>query len=230
MMAEGELLGSDPMGEPIKLANNVVGGCGGPTVSPTPAPTCSGTESRLTVDITTDNYPGETTWTLVNSCDSSEVLSGGPYTSADTLYSQTTPQCLPDDAKYVFTINDSYGDGICCSYGSGGYVVKQDDAQALSGGEFGSSEVASFGSCGSSPTTSPPVSSPPPTAQPTTSPPTKNPTPAPINSQTASPTYFTCSMFNESACANAYGGNKCQWVGTCKNCGCVPVLPSASRN
>ena len=165
MRTDAKLLGVDPMSEPIRLANTVVGGCAGPTfspttppptVSPTSAPTfaaCPDNESRLTVDITTDNYPYETTWTLVNNCDGSEVLSGGYYTSAGTLSAQTTPQCLPDDAEYVFTINDSYGDGICCSVGLGEYVVKQDEVQVLSGGDFGSSEVASFGSSGSSPTT-----------------------------------------------------------------------------
>ena len=149
MKADAELLGLDPMGEPIRLTNTVVGGCGGPTVTPTSAPTfalCSANESQITVDIKTDNYPAETTWTLVNSCDASVVLSGGPYTSSITTYSQTTP-CLPNNTKYVFTINDSFGDGICCSYGSGEYVVKQDGVQVLSGGQFGSSEVKSFGTC-----------------------------------------------------------------------------------
>lgn len=161
---DAKLLGLDPMGEPIRLTNTVVDGCAGPTfspttppptVSPTSAPTfspCPENESRLTVDIKTDNYPYETTWTLVNNCDDSELLSGGPYTSAGTLYSQTTSLCLPDDAEYVFTINDSYGDGICCSVGSGEYVVKQDGVQVLSGGDFGTREVASFGTCGSTPT------------------------------------------------------------------------------
>ena len=40
-----------------------------------------------------------------------------------------------------FTINDAYGDGICCSYGSGSYTVRVNGDDVLSGGAFGSSET-----------------------------------------------------------------------------------------
>jgi hypothetical protein len=46
--------------------------------------------------------------------------------------------------QYEFTIFDSYGDGICCTYGDGAYSVTLDGEVLASGGGFGSSETTSF--------------------------------------------------------------------------------------
>ena len=53
--------------------------------------------------------------------------------------------CLANGC-YDFTINDAYGDGICCSYGNGSYTVtNNDDGSTLaSGGSFTSSETTNF--------------------------------------------------------------------------------------
>ena len=45
---------------------------------------------------------------------------------------------------YEFTIVDSYGDGICCSYGEGSYTVSLDGEVVASGGGFGTSETSVF--------------------------------------------------------------------------------------
>lgn len=85
---------------------------GTPPPPPTPPPTsapCSQGHSRISVDILTDNYPSETTFTLEDECSGGVVLSGGPYSSTGTLFTDETA-CLPD-SQYTFTINDSYGDG-----------------------------------------------------------------------------------------------------------------------
>ena len=37
---------------------------------------------------------------------------------------------------YTFSINDTYGDGICCSWGSGSYFVNYGGSQVVSGGSF----------------------------------------------------------------------------------------------
>ena len=39
---------------------------------------------------------------------------------------------------------DSYGDGICCSYGSGSYTLSNGNNMIVSGGNFGSGESTSF--------------------------------------------------------------------------------------
>jgi hypothetical protein len=98
------------------------------------------TDNELTLNITTDNYPGETTWTVTSG--STTVASGGPYSTANTSYSEDI--CLPDGC-YTFTINDSYGDGICCSYGSGSYTLLASDGSTIkTGGSFTTSESTDF--------------------------------------------------------------------------------------
>ena len=52
--------------------------------------------------------------------------------------------CL-SDGVHTFTITDGYGDGICCSYGSGSYKLKDHNGVTLhEGGEFTSSESKTF--------------------------------------------------------------------------------------
>merc|ERR1712060_35497 len=92
------------------------------------------------LELTTDNYPGETEWYLKNSS-GDEICNGSGYSDKNTLY--TKSGCLEPD-EYTFTITDAYGDGICCSYGSGGYVIKVDGTEVVNGGEFGDSETETF--------------------------------------------------------------------------------------
>jgi len=92
----------------------------------------------------TDNYPSETTWDLVNTCNNQRVISGGPYSNKLTEY---TKEEELSPAQYRFTISDSWGDGICCGYGSGSYKVEYDGATKKEGGQFGRSEVTTFGAC-----------------------------------------------------------------------------------
>ncbi|MEM9548884.1 MAG: zinc-dependent metalloprotease [Bacteroidota bacterium] len=98
------------------------------------------TDNELTLKITTDNYPGETTWTVTSG--GNTVASGGPYTSQNTTYTESI--CLVDGC-YDFTINDSYGDGICCGYGNGSYTLTSSGGNTIvTGGAFGASETTSF--------------------------------------------------------------------------------------
>jgi len=98
-----------------------------------------GSCSAGTFNLTTDNYGTETSWTITNSS-SATVHSGSGYSNS-TSYSEDV--CLDDD-DYVFTIDDTYGDGICCSYGSGSYNLVVAGSSVASGGSFGSSESTSF--------------------------------------------------------------------------------------
>ena len=97
-------------------------------------------DNELTLTILTDNYPGETTWTVTSG--GSPVASGGPYGSANTSYSETI--CLVDGC-YDFNIFDSYGDGICCAYGNGSYTLVGSAGNTIkTGGAFTSSETTAF--------------------------------------------------------------------------------------
>jgi len=45
----------------------------------------------------------------------------------------------------IFIISDSYGDGIFCIFGNGGYtVIVDDDVDMAEGGEFGDEETKTF--------------------------------------------------------------------------------------
>ena len=91
-----------------------------------------GGDEDLTVTILTDNYPGETTWTVTDAA-GTVVASGGPYDATATEYVQ---QVCVDAGCYTFTINDSFGDGICCAYGTGAYTLTSNGNVLASGGEF----------------------------------------------------------------------------------------------
>jgi len=106
--------------------------CGGPCA---PCP-CTGT--NVTVSITFDNYPEETSWSITSG--STVVASGGPYGSQPDGSTLNTTVCLPNGC-YNFTINDSYGDGICCSYGNGSYTVSSSAGTLASGSSFTTSQT-----------------------------------------------------------------------------------------
>jgi V8-like Glu-specific endopeptidase len=148
-----------------------------PTSSPTDFPDCPSNEKHFKLSLQTDNYGGETSW-KVTSPTSGDVISGSGYGSGITY---TENHCIPSDAC-AFVISDSYGDGICCSYGQGSYTVWVDDVEKGAGGDFGNTETIPL--CDVSPTPSPNL---PPTVPPTPSP-TVPPTPSPTVPPTPSPT------------------------------------------
>ena len=98
---------------------------------------CSDHEGNLS--LITDNYGAETSWQISNS--QNTVLAAGSGLANATNYNEAL--CLLD-GDYVFTINDSYGDGICCQYGSGQYSLVMNGQTIASGGSFASTESTSF--------------------------------------------------------------------------------------
>ncbi|MDA0972144.1 MAG: T9SS type A sorting domain-containing protein [Bacteroidetes bacterium] len=88
----------------------------------------------LNIEILTDNYGSETTWVLRNE-NGTTVLSGGPYGNTTTYNASYT---IPSGAGcYEFEIFDSFGDGICCGFGLGEYVLSDGNGDVLvMGGEF----------------------------------------------------------------------------------------------
>jgi Zn-dependent metalloprotease/chitodextrinase len=107
-------------------------------LSTVPPPACT----DITLSITFDNYPEETSWTIKDASGNT-VASGGTYASQADGSTLTKTVCLSDGC-YDFTINDSYGDGICCSYGSGSYTLTNGSTTLASGGSFTSSETTNF--------------------------------------------------------------------------------------
>lgn len=106
--------------------------------------------SVITLDITFDNYPSETSWSVQNSA-GEVVYSGSGYSNANSSISETLS--LDENECYTFTINDSYGDGICCSFGNGSFTLT-DGIYSIGGGEFTHSDNVSFSIGGASSTIS----------------------------------------------------------------------------
>ncbi len=98
------------------------------------------------LDLVTDRYGSETTWTLKNAAGTT-VESGSGYGNNTT----TNLSWTLADGNYTFTINDSYGDGICCSYGNGSYTLVGDGSSFATNGAFGSSETVTFCVVGAAP-------------------------------------------------------------------------------
>ncbi len=111
------------------------------TINP---PSCT----DVTLSITLDDYPEETSWQIVNNSNNQVVVSGGTYGSQPDGSTISVTECL-DAGSYTFTINDSYGDGICCSYGNGSYSLTSGSTTLASGGSFGGSESTTFSVGGS---------------------------------------------------------------------------------
>jgi endonuclease I len=110
---------------------------------PTPATGNTGGTScvnnEVTFTLTTDQYGYETSWTLTNS--NNQTVASDSNLANSTTYNDNF--CLADD-DYTFTINDSYGDGICCTYGNGSYNLSLNGSSLASGAMFTNSESKTF--------------------------------------------------------------------------------------
>ncbi len=108
----------------------------------------SGTTTPTTYDvslrITFDNYPEETSWEIKNGSGTT-VYTGGTYGSQADGSTITLTRSL-EAGCYTITFNDTYGDGICCNYGNGSYELTDVASGTVlaSGGSFGSSETKNF--------------------------------------------------------------------------------------
>lgn len=106
----------------------------------TPSTGCN--DNEVVISINLDNYPEETSWQITDA-GGSVVASGGTYGSQPDGSNVSETLCLVDGC-YDFTIFDTYGDGICCAYGTGDYSVTSGGNTLASGGSFGSSETTNF--------------------------------------------------------------------------------------
>ena len=117
-------------------------------VNHTVAAAANAVSQFVTVNITTDRYASETSWTIKNSAGATVAQGGGSW--ADLPSNGTTVQApqmvtLNPSQCYTFEILDSYGDGICCAYGNGAYsLVDANGTTIASGGEFASVDTRAF--------------------------------------------------------------------------------------
>ena len=172
-----------PTPRPTLVPTTAVPSPGPTTAAPTPDP------ADFRLEILTDQFPGETTWTLER-VDGDESLcevpadaqAGGPYSGQSSTHVKDASLCR--GGTFRWSITDSYGDGICCSYGQGAARLYIDDVLIYETGAFGSSDSFEF---------STPVLTQAPTLAPTT-PTTPAPTPRPTQPQ---PTSDLCTSHAE---------------------------------
>ena len=93
--------------------------------------------------LTLDDYGSETTWNIKRL--GTIVYEGGPYEDGLDQEQIEVDLCL-EEGCYIVTLYDSYGDGICCEYGEGSWVVYDDDNNVMVGsdGVFEDSETDQF--------------------------------------------------------------------------------------
>ncbi|MDP6909866.1 MAG: T9SS type A sorting domain-containing protein, partial [Flavobacteriales bacterium] len=99
--------------------------------------------SAVDITINTDNYGSETTWSVVDA-GGATVASGGPYTNVNGGETFVENLTGLSSGCHTFVINDSYGDGICCSWGNGSFTIESGGTTLYTGGEFGSSDDRTF--------------------------------------------------------------------------------------
>jgi hypothetical protein len=90
-------------------------------VPPISALQCTRGLMQFQLEVTTDLYPEDITWTLQNLGNETYILEGGPYTDALTTFSYD--DCIPSDECYEFRLSDQNQDGPCCLNGEGGFTM-----------------------------------------------------------------------------------------------------------
>ena len=89
----------------------------------------SADSGMATIDITTDTYGDEITWSLKEN--GIVIAQGGPYQGGSVIQAPTAYATLIQGTCYSFTIYDSYGDGILSP---GSYLVKDVVGNVLASG------------------------------------------------------------------------------------------------
>jgi hypothetical protein len=78
---------------------------------------CKAFQVPLDIVITTDAFPGDTSWTLVNEVSGETIASR--YSFDLPIFRYRDNVCLYANNVYTFTLLDSHGDSICCHHGNG---------------------------------------------------------------------------------------------------------------
>ncbi len=101
------------------------------------------TPVKYLVQVKPDQYGSEINWELYDDKDNI-VATGGSYADGDTKVKTKAVFLKP--GCYTFVIYDSYGDGICCEYGTGWYRVKNTQNQIIvaGSGDYGYFSEATF--------------------------------------------------------------------------------------
>jgi len=81
----------------------------------------------VALTINPDNYPSETSWVMYDE-QAEEIVSFGDLPNGNTY---TEDICVDYSSCLTFTLMDSFGDGICCSYGMGNFSMTDSSGEEL---------------------------------------------------------------------------------------------------
>ena len=104
-----------------------------------PSDGCSNSENmvRFEVSVVTDEYPEDTSWTLINDNTGEIVASRSQGSFFEPMMAEIDWVCLDrDGSSYTFEMFDSHQDGLCCDFGFGGYTGFLDGKEVFRGSEF----------------------------------------------------------------------------------------------
>ena len=98
----------------------------------------------VTLSILSDDFPGETSWEMVD-VGSGQMVSGGDF-PLDSEEVYTEDICVSANACLILTVYDSYGDGMCCAYGEGEFQVMNEAGETIvfNDGDFNYEASESF--------------------------------------------------------------------------------------
>jgi hypothetical protein len=82
---------------------------------------------NITLIINPDNYPEETSWEFVNE-NTGKMVSSGSLENGDQYIENI---CIDYSSCFSLYFYDSYGDGICCGYGNGDFMVLNSSGNQL---------------------------------------------------------------------------------------------------
>jgi len=105
-----------------------------------------GQDTDFVVTIKQDQFGSETTWNIFDE-NGVSVANGGPYSdiganqTLDHVHNITLPY-----GCYSMQVNDAYGDGMCCSYGSGNFKIETSNGDLVfqGSGSFSTKTVEYF--------------------------------------------------------------------------------------
>jgi len=95
------------------------------------------TETKVTVEIQTDEWGGDVGWNLVKQSNN-QVMYNLPNGTYGLFHYDKVDICVPN-GMYNFTITDRYGDGICCAYGDGSLKISINNREILNVKQYGKS-------------------------------------------------------------------------------------------
>lgn len=97
----------------------------------------------VTLIINADDYPQETSWELYDKVENVLVASGA-LLNGTTVYTEDI--CLDYSSCFSLYVYDAFGDGICCAYGMGNFLVTNSSGDTIvsNDGDYGDEALEGF--------------------------------------------------------------------------------------